>query len=168
MKFKLPFRRKAKTNVLPIPPRQPVPPGVFVEEARLGLLGTAPSTSDRFDFHASPEPRYTAETLQRSLADLCATHHVSLAKLREQMGNMAEPAETVLQLSARRVFAQRYMLRSRLDSTGAISDLSPALGFGPSTSTGEASKQHSGGQANDAGGSKKAGPPISRPQSAIG
>jgi hypothetical protein len=68
-------------------------------------------------------------------AEVCSNHHVTLVKLREQVGALGEDPTDLLQLSARRMFAHRYLLRNRLTESGALSELSLDLGASASPPT---------------------------------
>jgi len=65
-------------------------------------------------------------TVQRKISDVCDGHHVRLAKLKAQMGNMAVPPSDLLSLMARKVFSQQGHpggLGGRVRSDGMLSDL---------------------------------------------
>jgi hypothetical protein len=65
-------------------------------------------------------------TVQQKISNVCDGHHVRLAKLKAQMGNMAGPPPDLLSLMARKVFSQQGQpggLGGRVRSDGMLSDL---------------------------------------------
>lgn len=81
------------------------------------------STDD--GFVPAAEGEATNQGVHRKLSNVCDGHHVRLAKLQSQMGDLKEPPADLLCLMARRVFAQQgpNAVSARVGSDGRLSQL---------------------------------------------